>query len=213
MGIADKVAMKGADPSTIAAEAIENPAFIEELIAGVTAPTGTLRYGFEKVLRAISEQRPDLVYPFFDRFVQLMDGKNSFLKWGAILTIANLTPADTEGRFERIFRKYYAPITGPAMVTAANIVGSSVKIISAKPMLTQRITRAILRVEKADFERHGEPSAECRNVVLGHAIDALDQVFDRFDDKATVVRFVKRQLNNTRRPVVRKAEAFLAKHA
>ncbi len=213
MGIAEKLKQKGADVAAIAAEAIENPETMEELVEGVMAPKGTLRYGFEKVLRAISEQRPELVYRFFDRLVDLLDSKNSFLKWGAILTIANLTAVDSEGRFEKVFRKYYAPITGPVMVTAANIIGGSAKIISAKPELAQRITRWILKVEKAEFERHGEPSPECRNVALGQAIETFDQVFDKIDNKATVVRFVKRQLKNMRPQVVKKAEEFLAKHA
>lgn len=213
MSIAERLKQKGADVAAIAAEAIENPGAIEELVEGVMAPKGTLRYGFEKVLREISEQRPEFVYPFFGRFVELLDSKNSFLKWGAILTISNLAAVDSEGRFEKVYRKYYAPITGPVMVTAANIIGASAKIISAKPELAQRITRWILKVEKAQFERHGQPSPECRNVALGQAIETFDQVFDKIDYKAAVVRFVKRQLKNTRPQVAKKAEKFLAKHA
>ena len=109
--------------------------------------------------------------------------------------------------------KYYAPIKGPTMVTAANIIGSSPKIASAKPELTQRITREILKVEKAAYEHHGGPSPECSNVALGHAIDAFDQFFDKIEDQAAIIRFVRRQLKNTRDKVVKKAEKFLRKHA
>ncbi len=213
MEITEKLSRKGADVDAIAAEVIEKPEAIDELVEGVMAPKGTLRYGFEKVLRKISEQRPDLVYPYFDRYVELLDNPNSFLKWGAILTIGNLAAVDSAGRFEKIFRKYYAPISGPVMVTAANTIGASVKIIEAKPELAQRIARVILKVEKAEFEKRGEPSPECRNVAIGQAIDAFDQVFDQIDNKPAVVRFVKRQLKNTRPPVVKKARAFLARHA
>jgi hypothetical protein len=138
--------------------------------------------------------------------------ENSFLKWGAIITVANLTAADTEGRFEAIFDGYYAPICGPTMVTAANLIGSSPRIIRAKPHLAQRITQKILKVEGAKYEHHGSPSPECRNVAIGHAIDAFDQFFDLIDDKAAVLAFARRQLQNTRKQAARKAERFLRTH-
>jgi hypothetical protein len=164
------------------------------------------------VLRLVSERRPELIYPYFDIFVGLLDCDNNFLKWGAIMTVANLTAVDTENKFETVFRKYYAPIKGPAMVTAANIIGSSARIAPAKPELTQRITREILKVEKANYVNKGAPSPECRNVAIGQAIDSFDQFFDQIDDKTKVIAFVKRQSKNTRKPVVKKAERFLRKH-
>ena len=130
----------------------------------------------------------------------------------SFLQVANLTAVDTEKKFEAIFRKYYAPMPGPAMVTAANIIGSSARIALAKPELTQRIVREILKVEKAKYERKGVPSPECRNVAIGHAIDAFDTFFEQIGDKAAVVGFVKRQLENTRKQVVKKAERFGRKH-
>ena len=85
---------------------------------------GSDRDHVKPILEAYAAQDPRIR-------VELLDNKNSFLKWGSILIIANLTPVDSEKRFDRIFKKYYAPIIGPAMVTAANIIGGSVKIVSA----------------------------------------------------------------------------------
>ena len=153
------------------------------------------------------------MYPFFDRFVELLDSKNSFLKWGAIMTVANLTAVDTKNRFKDIFRKYYAPISGPAMVTAANVIGSSANIVCAKPALVDSVTKEILKVEKASYLNKGEPSPECRNVAIGQAIDAFDQFYDRIGPKTKVLNFVKRQLTNTRKQVARKAEQFMSKHS
>ena len=210
--ITQRLGEKGADMPAIAALVIEKPECIAQLVEGLKASKGTIRYAYDKVLRLVSEQRPELIYPHFDAFVDFLDSDNSFLKWGAILTLANLVAVDEDGRFEKIFSRYYAPISGPAMVTAANIIGGSVKIAKARPELTERITREILKVEKAHYERHGSPSPECRNVAIGQAIDSFDQFFDQIEDKVAVVRFVKRQLKNTRKPVVKGAEKFLKKH-
>jgi len=198
-------------PTTIE-QVVSAPEQIPELVAALRTEKRSLKYVYEKVLRLVSERRPELVYPHFDAFAALLDHENSFLKWGAIMTVANLTAVDAESRFEALFDRYYAPIPGPTMVTASNIIGSSPKIVQAKPHLTQRIVTEILKVEQAEYEHHGSPSPECRNVVLGQAIDAFDQFFERIDDKPAVLGFVRRQLQNTRKQVAKKAERFLRTH-
>ena len=212
MDIAKELGRKGADAAKIARHVLKKPEYIENLIEGLKAPKGSLRFGYEKVLRLISEQCPDLVYPYFDVYKELLDSDNSFLKWGAILTIGNLAAVDSDKKFEKIFTKFYRPVTGPVMVTATNIIGSSAKIVLVKPELTDKITNEILKVEKAKFERHGSSSPECRNVALGQAIDSFGKFFEQIDNKDAVIKFVKRQLKNTRKSVVKKAETFLKKN-
>ena len=212
MDLSQELSKKGADTAGIAMEVINNPELTRELIEGVTAPKGTLRYGFEKVLRLISEERPDLLSPYFDFFVELLGNKNSFLKWGAILTIANLTAVDSDKQFDEIFQKYYSLITGPVMVSAANVIGGSVKIALNRPELTERISREILKVEKANYIKQSLPSPECRNVAIGHAIDTFDHIYDAINHKGPVIAFVTRQLKNSRNSVVKKAKKFIKRH-
>jgi hypothetical protein len=212
MNIEEEVKKKGFDAGKMAEQVINEPESIAQLIEGIKAPKGTLRYGYEKILRLVSEKRPELIYPFFDVYTTLLDSDNSFIKWGAILTIANLAAADTEQKFEKIFEKYYSPIKGPVMVTAANIIGSSEKIISAKPQLASKITDEILKVEKAKYYMHGVLSPECSNVALGHTIDTFDKIFDVIENKEPVIKLVKKGLNNSRKAVVKKAEIFLKRH-
>jgi hypothetical protein len=213
MNIAEEIGQEGADIPRIAEGVIRNPGQIARLIEGIQAPRGAVRFSYEKTLRLISERRPELIYPHFDLFTTLLGCDNSFLKWGAIMTIANLTVVDSQNRFEAIFERYYAPIPGPVMVTAANIIGSSPRIVRAKPHLTGRITAEILKVEKARYKVHGRASPECRNVAIGHAIESFAQFFDRIEDRPAILRFVKKQLKNSRPAVAKKATQFLRKHA
>jgi hypothetical protein len=210
--IIERLKTKQVDVATVVAGLIRNPDPIPRLVEELRTERSSAKYSYEKSLRQVSERRPNLIYPHFEAFAALLDHENNFLKWGAIMTIANLTAVDAEGRFEAIFDRYYAPIPGPTMITAANIIGSSPRIIRAKPHLAERIAREILKVEQAEYEHHGSPSPECRNVALGHAIDAFDQFFDRIEDKAAILAFAKYQLQNTRKQVVKKAERFLRMH-
>ncbi|MGA2261360.1 MAG: hypothetical protein ABSH28_07985 [Acidobacteriota bacterium] len=201
-----KIARKGSDPAKIAAQVIKSPELIAGVMEGLGANKPVLKYRCEKILRSVGERKPELLYPQFNFFTTMLDCNNSILKWGAIISIANLARADGENKFESIFDRYFAPITGPVMITAANTIGSSARIALAKPHLADRISKAILKVEGAEYK-----TPECRNVAIGHAIDSLDQFFDHVQDKDCIIRFVKKQLMNTRTPVRKRAERFLKK--
>lgn len=203
----EEVSRKGSDKEKIARKVIKNPQLLSELFEGLDAKPASIKYGCEKVLRAISEEKPEILYSYFDEFVRIMDGENSFLKWGAILTIANLVYVDSENKFEKIFEKYFSFISGPVMITAANVIGGAAKIALAKPKHTAKITKEILKVEKAKYKTN-----ECRNVAIGQAIESFDTIFYQIKDKELVMKFVKKQTKNTRKAVRKKAEKFLKKH-
>lgn len=189
--------------------AIENPQHIETLINVIDREKGSLKFGCEKVVRLVSERKPELVYPYFDFYVRLLDSDNSFLRLGAIITLSNLASVDSENKFEQIFDKYYAPVSGPDMVSSACVIGSSWKIAREKPDLADKIAARILSLERAKYLHKGKLSPECRNVVCGHAIDSFGKFFDKINEKEKVVAFVRTQLKNSRPSVRKKAERFL----
>jgi hypothetical protein len=86
----------------------------------------------------------------------------------------------------------------------ANIIGSSAKIAPAKPELTERITREILKVQRAVYQ-----TDECRNLAIGHAIKSFHQIFDQIKNKEPVIKFIKKQLDNTRSGTKKAAEKFV----
>lgn len=181
------------------------------LITAIDNEKGSIKFGCEKIVRLVSEKKPELVYPYFDFLVKFLDSENNFIKWGAVVSLSNLCRVDSKKQFEKIFNKYYAPITGPIMVTAVNIVGNSWKIAQAKPELIDRIVEEILKIEKAKYEYKGELSPECNNVVCGHAIESFDKIFEKIKNQKKIMAFVKRQLNNSRPSVRKRAEKFMKK--
>lgn len=210
--IFESLSKKGADRDAIAVEVLKYPETIPDLLEGLNAEKANIKYGSEKVLRLVSEERPELIYPHFDRFLEFLEGENKFMKWGGIMTIANLAIVDSEKRIEQIFDRYFAPINGPVMVTAANITGGAAKIAKAKPALTERIVTEILKVETAKYLMHGKLSPECNNVVCGRAVDTFTEIYDQIHEKKRVRDFVERQLRSSRPAVRKKAEKFFKKH-
>jgi hypothetical protein len=203
-----RIGRKNSNPAAIAALVIKEPGLIASLIAGLSAPQPRVKYKCEKVLRLVGEQQPEILYPHFDFFAGMLDCENSILKWGAIQNLANLARADVLDKLELILDRYLSPIPGPVMITAASTIGGLAKIAVAKPGLADLIAREILKVQEAHYQ-----TAECRNVAIGHAVDAFDRCFDQIQKKTAVVAFVREQLKNTRPAVRKRAAAFLRKRS
>ena len=201
------VGRPGSDKRQIAAQVIAAPELLPQLVAGLESEQAAIKYGCEKVLMLLSEQAPALLYPRMDYFVTLLDSQNNFLKWGAIHIIAHLSTVDTENRFDAIIDRYFAPLAGPVMITAGNLAKAVPVIAAAKPHLTARLVRELLKVEHAQSQ-----TDECRHVALGHVILAFDHVFGPLPVPAAVIALVKRQLASPRPATRRKAEKFVRKH-
>lgn len=203
----ERIARKGSDKSCIAGEVMQQPALLGPVLAGLEARQANVRYGCDKVLRLLSERQPQILYPLLERFVDQMHGRNTFLKWGAIQIVANLAAVDAGGRIEAALDDYLSPLPGPVLITAANVIQGATRIAMARPELAPRICTALLGVERAQYA-----TPECRNVALGHTIDAFDRILELLPDKKPVTELVQRQLGNPRSGTRRKAERFLKRH-
>jgi len=202
-----EISKKGSNKEKIAEKIVKRAELLSEIFEGLNSDKAGIRYGCEKILRIISEKEPSVLYPKIGFFIDLLDSDNKFLKWGAISILANLATVDSKDKFEKIFDKYFAPIPGPVMITAANVVKGAAKIALTKPELTEKITKELLKVEKAKYQ-----TTECRNVVLGHTINSFDQFFDQIKNKEPVIRLIKKQLNNARKATRGRAKKFVKKH-
>ena len=205
----EKLGKKEVKAEEIAKNVIEDPSLLPEIFDGISSTSPRIRYGFDKILRIISEENPEKLYSQMDFFIDLLDSDKRILKWNALYIIANLTKVDVENRFDDIFDKYYGLLNAEYMVTVANVVGNSGKLAKAKPHLTQKITNELLKIENLTIKSH--LTQECKNIILGHAISAFGTYFDQIENKDEVISFVKRQLNNTRNATKVKAEKFLKK--
>jgi hypothetical protein len=183
-------------------------ASVEQLIQGLNSDCARYKYGCAKALRRLSEKRPELLYPHFEFFVQLLDHPNKILQWQGAFVLAGLTQVDVKNKFEPIFAKYFSPVPGPVMITAANVIQGAARIALAKPELADRIAAEILKVAKARYQ-----TPECRNVAVGHAILALGHFIRVVTEPAPVLLFVRKQLQNSRPATRKKAAAFLQRYA
>ncbi len=202
-----QIANKNSDKNKIAEKIITDTTLLPELFSGLQAKEAQIKYGSNKVLIIISEKNPSVLYPKLDFFIAQLDNENNFLKWGAITIIANLCRVDLTHHFENIFSKYFSPLHGHQMITAANTIKASSIIAFAKHNLIEKIAEEIMSVENSDYE-----TSECNNIVVGQAITTLNEIFPQLKNKKNVFEFVQRQLKNRRPATRKKAETFIRKN-
>lgn len=187
----------------------QNYDLIPELVSGISSSKPTIRYGCGKILMDLSKEKPQQLYPYMDFFITLLASKYRILTWNAINIIANLAKVDTENKFDLIFEKYYSFLHNDYMVTVANIVGNSGSIALAKPHLTQRIVEELLSLENIQTTSH--LTAECKRVLIEHAIKSFDVFFLQIEQKNNVITFVKKHLKSPRKTLRIESANFLKK--
>ena len=195
------------NPPQLARKAIRNPRLFSEIAEGLKAEKPRVKYGCAKALCILSEQRPDLLYPHFNFFVRLLDHENKIMQWDAAFVLSQLARVDDDDKFAAIVARYFAPITGPVMITAANAIQGGARVAQAKPHLADRIAAEILKVATARYQ-----TPECRNVAIGHAILALGAIVRLLRDPIPAAQFVRKQIRNRRAATRKKAVQFLKSH-
>lgn len=201
--ILEELGKKTISPDDLAEEVKINLDLLPEIFKGVSSTNPRMKFGCAKILKIISEEKPEELYFKMDFFIDLLDIDNNIIKWNVIDVIGNLTRVDKDNKFENVFKKFYGLLPDESMVSAAHVIDNSGKIAIAKPHLTQKITFELLNIENIPRNQ------ECKDILMGKAIQAFGKYFDQIDNKNDVVSFVERQLNNTRNATKIKAEKFL----
>jgi hypothetical protein len=170
---------------------------------GVLSQKDKVRQNSFQALNFLSEKYPETLYVKWDFFTNLICRGNAFHKYIAIYIIANLTAADTENKFEKLFDAYYGLLGDESVISAAHVAVNSGKIALAKPKLQPEITNRLLDIDNV-VQRH-------KDLVKASAIDAFNAYFDKSSDKARIMEFVKAQLICESPKTRKRAKEFLKK--
>ncbi|GET31475.1 hypothetical protein PbJCM13498_03380 [Prolixibacter bellariivorans] len=179
---------------------------IEELISGLQSKQLKEREEAFHQLYALSEEHPELLYPFWDRFAEMLHGPEVSKLYWAIHIIANLARVDTDNRFEELFDLWFNELLNhESPVVSPHAAEKSEKIVLAKPELEKRITPLLLDIANTSHCRH-------LDLQKAYVLSALDQYFDWVSDKEAVVAFIREQLQSTSPKTRKKAKELKQKY-
>jgi HEAT repeat protein len=188
---------------------MEDPKQLPALVDLMSSRSKRVKNAAAKATRIISERMPELLLPYFDKFVELTRGEDTILKWISIDLIGNLARVDSKGRINEILLKdLYTFLADESMVTASHAIDSLAEIAVNKAEFRDEITRQLLKVETI------ERNAECRDILLGRTMMSYSAYFDKLslEEREAVISLAQRQLNNKRNATRKKAESFLKKY-
>jgi len=194
---------KDIDIESLARQALENPQVRSELFRGLSDKQERVGYNCVRALLLLGEEHPQLLYPHWDLFVELLRSENTYFKLRGANLIATCAAADTEHRFEGLFDEYFGLLNGSGVIAASYIARNSGKIARAKPDLQDRITSRLLAIDETHHP------AERKDLIKGHALEAFAEYFETSERKAEIMEFARAQLDS-KSPKTRKiAKEFL----
>lgn len=188
----------------IAGLAVKNKYVLRQVLEGAVSANKRVKNASAKCLREVSRTNPKTLYHEFDFFVKLINGDDTILKWNAIEVLSNLTEVDTDNKFKgKILNKYIALISDESMVTAANTITALGKVALYKPRFRKKITEELVKVDTLHY------SPECRNILVGKALDAFGNYIDEMKNIKEIKALAEKHLKNKRNATSKKAERIL----
>jgi hypothetical protein len=194
---------KNVDVKKFAQDALEDKAILADLLEGVLSKKEKIRFNCFKVLLFISEKHPRILYTQWEFFVRLLQSDNTYLKYIATYIIANLAQDDPEGKFERVFNRYYALLDDKSIIPASHVAANSPKIAEAKPHLQTKIVNRLLDVDKT----HHKP--ERKDLIKSYVIEAFGKLIEGVRNKKKMIEFVREQREAKSPKTRKKAKEFM----
>lgn len=184
-----------------AENAVKNPKALTELLACLESKKCAVRYGNFKAVYLISENYPEMLYPKWTFFEDLLKSKNNTFMFYAIHVLANLAKVDEASKFETIFDQFYDILNGDALIPACHVAYVSHKIAKAKPELADKITEKLLDLDKATYKH--------KELVQANALRSFSEYFDLITDKERTISLARElQKNKSSRAKKEAAEFF-----
>ncbi len=180
--------MNEIDAKSLAKKAITDEKLRSELLNNLLSKEDSIRFNSFNVLLIISQEKPELLYPQWNFFTDLLDSNNSYRRLIAIRLLSNLTKVDSKNKFEHIFEKFF-DLLDDSVIIASHLASNSGKIVKAKPNLETKITNKLLDLEKSTHKH--------KDLIIGGAIEAFNEFFKESLHKNKIMNFVQNQKNSS----------------
>ena len=195
---------KNAAIEGVAKKALADKGLLAEIMGGLKEKNEALRYNCHKVLMELTREHGEVLYPYWEYLVEMLDGNNAYRKLSAVQLIARLCKVDKEGRFDKIFDMFFSLLGDRGTILAAYVAANSGKIAVAKPHLRERITGMLIDIDRVYQGKQPE-------MTKAYIIEAFGEYFEAAEDKEKIKEFVRKQLDSGSPKARKEAKAFLNK--
>lgn len=125
---------------------------VRELVDRLYSKDNKTAYDALKLLEAESEKSNE-VYKFFDKFAEMIEDSNSYIRNRGIVLISANAKWDTENKIDEIIDNYLKHILDEKPITARQCIKALPMIAKYKSDLAQDIREALM---KADISKYND---------------------------------------------------------
>jgi len=195
-------------PNLIAESALDDPALLRELLAGVAPQSqkSARRENCSQALMFMAETWPEPLLPHWDYFVQLFKSSNGSSKYVAVYVIASLTKAAPE-QFSSTLEDYFTLLNDESVMVASHTALNAAKIAQACSTLQSEIIRRLLQIDQTDHD------ANRLGLVKAYVLETLDVLYPNATNQSEIMEFIKTQIDCPSPKTVKLAKALIKKYA
>ena len=186
---------------------VKNQKYVEAVVEGLDSSNKRVKNRSAKLLKMLSADHPRKLKKYYARFVELLNSKDSILKWNAVAAVGNISRHLKPEEIEKLLPRLIRISKDKKMITGNLAVEALGKIAAKHTEVRERITRALI---SASGVKHD--TAECDNIFKGKIIAAFDQYMKKpAEVPKKAVAFAQTQLKSRRNAVKTRAKKFLSR--
>jgi hypothetical protein len=193
--------VKKPDLEPIKKMCLDHSHFRDELVDYLAEKNETLRYNSFLVLNSLAEEKPGLLYPYWDTFVKYLKSEKVLQVLVGIELISRLVSADTKNLFEKVADDYFNLINHPNVIPIRYLMLNCWRIGKARPEYIPRIRDLVFSIDVINQEHKG--------LLKGDGIIAFAQLWNLMENKEEIIAFVKDQLDSESPKTIKEAKKFL----
>jgi len=176
---------------------------LQQVLKGLTSQDDSYRYNCFQVMLSLTAEQPARLFSEWDRFAGMLESNNAYHCNIGLCLLANLTAADTHGKFESILEKYFSFLNGDSLIPVRYAAQNAGKIACHEPHLQHRITEALLGIESSRQKQ--------KELINTDVIQAFDEYFEQSDEQDKMLALVTAQIGSPSPKTQKAAKTFLKK--
>jgi hypothetical protein len=165
------------------------------LIQGLDSDKKRVQSGSAELVSLLSEDHPNLLAPYFDKFIGNLEAKAPVLKWEASCTLGNLAKVDEEKKILSALPMMYLLLENKSIVLANHTAQALAKIAEYNKEKAEEILDKLI-----------EKSPLFKKTTVGFIIEAVVRFKDYDELVPKVKEFVEPYLESDMKVVAQKAK-------
>lgn len=179
----------------------KNPeSYIQTIITGLNSEKRKVQSGCAELASLLSEDKPEIVYPHIELFLNNLKAKPPVLRWEAVCTLGNLATVDKNKQIPRYVAQIAPFLNDKSIVLQGHTVRALAKIAKVFPDKAPAIFE-LIQNSKENFPDNR----------IGFVIEAMELLIVNSDLKPKVIEFVEPYTKSPIKVVARKAVKVLKK--